>query len=155
MYDITNYVPPEIARKLSGILGVHMWRLMADSDGRSGRSTSENLYFALESDREEVGIAYWRLQPMPGCGGICISSSAEVHPAYRRMGLGTVLNRLRVYLASKLGYGCILCTSIESNIAQNRILEKNGWKVKARFINPKTGNTVHISVKNLYKLRKE
>lgn len=89
-------------------------------------------------------IAFFRLVQMPGCCGICISTESYVHSKFRKLGVGTVLNLLRIDLAKELGYGLLMCTDVESNEPQQRILKKNGWVKIETFANPRTKNIVAI-----------
>lgn len=91
-------------------------------------------------------VASFQLYPMINCCGICVSTQAEVAPEYRGRGLGTLLNSLRIDIARYLGYGLLLCTDVDSNEYQRRILKKNGWKDIHTFLNPRTKNKIHISV---------
>lgn len=94
-------------------------------------------------------VACFTLVPMINCCGICVSTSAEVWPNWRGQGIGTLLNSFRIDLARFLGYGVLLCTDIEKNTAQRKILQANGWKDVHKFVNPRTKNTIFISVVNL------
>jgi hypothetical protein len=94
-------------------------------------------------------IASFELHPMINCCGICVSTKAEVNFSYRRRGLGTLLNSLRIDIARYNGYGLLLCTDREKNEPQRKILEANGWRDIYKFVNPRTKNTVCITVINL------
>jgi GNAT superfamily N-acetyltransferase len=94
-------------------------------------------------------LASFKLYPMINCCGIAVSTHAEVAPSARGKGLGTILNALRIDIARNLGYGVLMCTDIESNEYQRKILAKNGWKDVHKFVNPRTRNTVFVSVINL------
>jgi GNAT superfamily N-acetyltransferase len=98
---------------------------------------------------EDNLVASFELYPMIHCCGICVSTSSQVRPNFRNRGLGTLLNSFRIDLARYLGYGCLLCTDIESNTYQRSILARNGWKDCHKFVNPRTQNTIFISVINL------
>ena len=93
--------------------------------------------------------ASFELHPMINCCGICVSTKAFVAEGFRRKGLGTLLNNLRIEIARLNGYGLLLCTDVESNEAQRKVLAKNGWKDVHDFVNPWTQNKVFISVVNL------
>lgn len=94
-------------------------------------------------------IASWELVPMVNCCGIIVSTRAQVLPAYQKRGLGTLLNNMRMDIARELGYSVLLCTDVEGNTPQRKILRVNGWKDVFSFVNRRTRNTVHISVINL------
>lgn len=89
-------------------------------------------------------IATFYLVPMPGCCGIIISTSSYIDAAYRGKGLGTLLNTLRIHMAHYLGYTMVICTDIESNEPQAKILNKNGWQKLLSFVNRRTDNQVNL-----------
>jgi hypothetical protein len=100
-------------------------------------------------------VASFELFPMINCCGICVSTRAEVNINYRKRGLGIIFNSLRIDIARALDYGILMCTDVESNIAQRKILDKNGWEDIFKFVNPRTNRTVFISVILLNKILKE
>lgn len=93
--------------------------------------------------------AEFHLQQLPGCCGVCVSTGAQVHHSYQKKGLGVLLNSLRIDMARELGFGVLLCTDKMTNKPQRKILAANGWKDVHKFINPRTGNTIAISLINL------
>lgn len=101
------------------------------------------------SDPMKGKIASFELYPMINCCAICVSTTAWVHPFYQHRGIGRTLNSLRIDIARYLGYGLLLCTDVESNEYQRKILKTNGWKDIHKLVNPRTMNTVFISVINL------
>jgi len=94
-------------------------------------------------------VASFELYPMVGCCGICVSTKATVDKAYRNRGIGALLNGLRIDIARYLGYGLLLCTDVESNEYQRKILKRNGWMDLHKVVNPRTKNTIFISAINL------
>lgn len=94
-------------------------------------------------------IATFELHPMINCCGICVSTKAFVYPKFRNKGLGRLLNSIRIDIARKEGYSLLLCTDIEDNTNQRKILKANGWRDLTSFVNRRTGNKVYISVINL------
>lgn len=94
-------------------------------------------------------IAGFRLESMPGCLGICVSSDSYITKQNRNKGIGTILNQFRIELARALDYGMLICTSYALNEPQQKILEKNGWKEIDNFINPQTNHKVLIHTYHL------
>jgi len=92
----------------------------------------------------ETIVAGFSLSQMPGCCGLCVSHDAYVISSLRGRGIGTALNELRIYLARNMGYTCLLCTDVDSNEPQKKILSKNGWKTNMTFCNKRTGNIVNL-----------
>lgn len=98
--------------------------------------------------REEV-VSTFSLAEMPSCCAILISCDVYVYPEYRKKGVGKVLNEFRIGIAKELGYSLMMCTDIETNIHQRKILSSNGWKDIHNIRNKRTNNNVFISVINL------
>ena len=94
-------------------------------------------------------ISQFKLIQMPGCCGICISTGTYVNPEFRGKGVNIILNNFRVDIAKHLGYGLLMCTDLKSNISQMKTLDKNGWKHIHEFKNPRTGNILNVTIKEL------
>ena len=98
---------------------------------------------------EGVVISRFELAQMLGCCGICISTGTYVHPEFRGKGVNSLLNNFRINIARHLGYGLLMCTDLKSNIPQMKTLDKNGWKHIHEFENPRTGNILNVTIKEL------
>ena len=98
---------------------------------------------------EGVVISQFKLIQMPGCCGICISTGTYVHSEFRGKGVNSLLNNFRIDIAKHLGYGLLMCTDLKSNISQMKTLDKNGWKHIHEFKNPRTGNILNVTIKEL------
>lgn len=94
-------------------------------------------------------ISRFELAQMLGCCGICISTGTYVHPDFRGKGVNSLLNNFRIAIAKDLGYGLLMCTDLKSNTPQMKTLDKNGWKHIYEFKNPRTGNILNITIKEL------
>ena len=94
-------------------------------------------------------ISQFKLIQMPGCCGICISTGTYVHPDFRGKGVNILLNNFRIDIAKHLGYGLLMCTDLKSNTPQMKTLDKNGWKHIHEFKNPRTGNILNVTIKEL------
>ena len=94
-------------------------------------------------------ISQFKLIQMTGCCGICISTGTYVHPDFRGKGVNIILNNFRIDIAKHLGYGLLMCTDLKSNTPQMKTLDKNGWKHIHEFKNPRTGNILNITIKEL------
>ena len=64
-------------------------------------------------------------------------------------GINTILNNFRIAVAEYLDYGLLLCTDVSNNIAEVKTLDKNGWKHIHEFKNPRTGNILNVTIKEL------
>ena len=94
-------------------------------------------------------ISQFKLIQMSGCCGICISTGTYVNPEFRGKGVNIILNNFRIDIATYLGYGLLMCTDLKSNIPQMKTLDKNGWKHIHEFKNPRTGNILNVTIKEL------
>ena len=94
-------------------------------------------------------ISQFKLIQMPGCCGICISTGTYVNPEFRGKGVNIILNNFRIDIATYLGYGLLMCTDLKSNTPQMKTLDKNGWKHIHEFKNPRTGNILNVTIKEL------
>jgi len=91
-------------------------------------------------------ISTFKTYEMPHCCAIMISCNVEVKEKYRNKGIGTILNKFRQEIGKLLGYSLLLCTDIEQNIHQRKLLKNNGWKDVYNIVNKRTNNKVFISV---------
>ena len=94
-------------------------------------------------------ISQFKLIQMPGCCGICISTGTYINPEFRGKGVNIILNNFRIDIAKHLGYGLLMCTDLKSNTPQMKTLDKNGWKHVHEFNNPRTGNILNVTIKEL------
>jgi hypothetical protein len=101
-----------------------------------------------DPDRK-ITIASFELIPMINCCGILVSTRASVEKRFRALGLGTILNSLRIDMARDMGYGILMATEDRANEAQSKIFKQNGWNLIKDFINPRTSHRVGIFTINL------
>lgn len=94
-------------------------------------------------------VSRFKLIQMSGCCGICISTGTYVNPEFRGKGVNIILNNFRIDIAKHLGYGLLMCTDLKSNTPQMKTLDKNGWKHIHEFKNPRTGNILNVTIKEL------
>ena len=94
-------------------------------------------------------VSRFKLIQMSGCCGICISAGTYVNPEFRGKGVNIILNNFRIDIAKHLGYGLLMCTDLKSNTPQMKTLDKNGWKHIHEFKNPRTGNILNVTIKEL------
>lgn len=99
--------------------------------------------------QEKVLLASFELYKLPHCCAILVSCKAFVNPLWRGRRVGTILNTLRQDLGRLLGYSTLMCTDINQNTHQRKLLATNGWKDIYEVKNKRTGNLVHVSVINL------
>lgn len=94
-------------------------------------------------------LSTFELYKMPHCCAIIVSCKAFVAPQFRGKRVGTLLNSFRQDIGRALGYSLMMCTDIEQNEHQRKLLKTNGWKDIYDITNKRTGNRVYISVINL------
>lgn len=112
-------------------------------------------WFITEKDERfhvrnlQGAVATFALKELPGCCGVLVSFYSEVAENYRKQGLGTLLNGVRMDAARRAGYGLLLATVLQSNQIEKALLKDNGWVLTREFRNPKTQNIVEVYQVNL------
>jgi len=152
--EIVNIIEDNILSSISEIVGVPTSQIIISRQYVDKDNCDAGDYYTVENNISDTPFhnmvyAVWFMKPMPGCCGIVISTGVTVNYAFQKRGLGTILNKLRITIAKDLGYGCMMCTDVTTNIAQSKILDKNGWSKLSSFINPRTNNVVNIHAINL------
>ena len=106
----------------------------------------EKTAWASNSNRfYDCQVASFRLQHMPGCGGILTSYGSYVSRQDRGKGIGTLMQEMKMWLADKMEAGMLLATVIVGNEAEEILLGKHGWKqVGPPFRNCHTENNVQM-----------
>lgn len=91
----------------------------------------------------EIG-GYYELNPFPGCNQLVVSNHSWIPPESRGKGLGDAAHKDRLHQMKALGYNYALCTVKADNVAQIKLLERNGWKKLDGFLNTETENFVEL-----------
>ena len=94
-------------------------------------------------------ISSWKLYQLQHCCAFMVSCNVKVEESYRSKRIGTILNQLRQDIGRLLNYSSIICTDIEQNINQRKLLKTNGWKDIHSVINKRTSNRVYLSIINI------
>ena len=115
-----------------------------DSDGENNGGS----FFIFDTDLNKL-VTKYILSPMAGCSGVCIARKVIVEADYRGKGYGSIFCNLRGKIALKLGYSAIICTVVKGNIAQEKIMAKNGYRNVGLFSNLRTGNDINLFFKPL------
>ena len=143
--------------KLKELLGQDLV-IQYSVNGKNKNLTLEELMYVKDTfyglkfeiiDLQGNLISTFRLLQMVGCCGICISTGTYVNPDFRGKGVNIILNNFRIDIAKHLGYGLLMCTDLKSNTPQMKTLDKNGWKHIHEFKNPRTGNILNVTIKEL------
>lgn len=143
----------EISRVLN-LKGVQILITPANStrlEPLTNRTTSlieyeEGAGFVILDTEHKREIAEFVLCQLRGCCGVCMSTGERVAPEFRGKGVGTILGKFRRAIARDRGYTVLFCTHVNSNQAQNKVLQRNGWLDVYRFRNRRTGNLVDFSI---------
>jgi len=108
------------------------------------KTLAGSTFYSIDALKEAIQpcVAHFNLQQLPGCCGICVSFYAYVFDEYRKRGLGNLLNKMRQQIAWDSLYTILLCTDVEKNTPQQKILTKNGWEKLLTFKNRNTDNMV-------------
>ena len=72
-----------------------------------------------------------------------------VKSEYRNKGIGTLLNKFRQDVAQHQGYTILMCTDLDNNVPQKRILDSQGFQHIYQFINKRTKNLLNVSILKL------
>ncbi len=94
-------------------------------------------------------VATFSLEELPGCCGVIVSYYSEVELAYRKLGLGELLLKVRMDACRVMKYGQMLATVVAGNQAEEKLLDCQGWLKVKEFRNPKTQNIVQTYLVNL------
>lgn len=94
-------------------------------------------------------ITKFKLEPLSGCYGICVSKHVVISDKYRGKGLGCHFLNLRESIALDFGYSAMICSVVLGNHPQQKILDKNGWQVLTEFDNKRTNHRVRLYYKKL------
>jgi len=103
--------------------------------------------FRIYNSEDDTLITNFTLEAMGGCNGVCISRRVEIMPQYRGKGYGGMLCQFREKLGRYFGYSAMMCSVVDGNIPQEKIMFKNGWAIISSFHNKRTGNDVNIFFK--------
>jgi hypothetical protein len=116
------------------------------------KDDGERYGFYLIDSSDYDYIAGFVMCQLPGCCGICLSTKAYVSYSLQGRGLGLILAKLRIAIAKEAGYTVLMCTDVDTNVPQRKIMSRLGWKDIYQFNNLRTGNDVNISVLDLTKV---
>ena len=103
----------------------------------------------LTGDVELIELSSFKLNVMPGCGAIMVSSKERVTIPWRGKGIGKLLQEARMATAKAMGCSVMQCTTVANNERQNALLTHLGWKQIDTFLNPATNHTVIIWTKGI------
>lgn len=94
-------------------------------------------------------LSQFSLAQFPACCAYVISHTCYVAGKFKSLGIGSLLNEFRQEISRNMGFTSIICTDIETNSHQRKILSKNGFKDIYNAVNKRTKNNVFISIKEL------
>jgi GNAT superfamily N-acetyltransferase len=105
-------------------------------------------YFVVDTDARLVATSF-TIEPMAGCNGIAIFRAVDIRESYRGKGYGIHFLNLRERIALDFGYKVAMCTIVDTNKPQAKIMARGGWIPLYQFTNPRTNNPVSLYVKKL------
>lgn len=114
-----------------------------------GGNWSLGNYSIVINNGSRTVVSTFKLYQLPHCCAFMVSCDSIVCEKYRGRGIGTILNSLRKDIGKALGYSAIICTDIEQNVNQRKLLATNGWKDIHSIINKRTNNKVYLSAVNI------
>lgn len=88
--------------------------------------------------------ASYQLTELPGCDQVVVSHGAFVPTHIRGKGIGDRAHKHRLSHIKELGFDYAVCTVDAANVAQIKILTKNGWHKLQEFVSSKTAHTVQL-----------
>ena len=102
---------------------------------------AEKLAYVLDSNAFSFSMSGFN-----GCCGMCIAYHMSVCNPFSKKGIGTILEKCRIDIATMAGYSKIMATTIDSMQPEHCILEKLGWKRQPTCVynNVRTKNTVNV-----------
>lgn len=101
--------------------------------------------FHGERDPEKVGR--FRLDPLPGCCGVVVSTDSFIEPIRRGSWVGTEFHEIKALVAKHYGYSAMLMTTQLRNIPEVVGASKAGWKFLETFRNTRTNNDLGVALK--------
>lgn len=93
-----------------------------------------------------VQVACGELTSLPGCSQAVVFHGAFVLPQHRNAGVGKAAHQARLQEARELLYDAGICTVVESNEYQSRILQATGWTQVLRFYSRRSKQYIQIWV---------
>jgi hypothetical protein len=109
--------------------------------------SSESTHYRIEQN--DKLIQKFEMGEMHGCCGIATSFHAYMDKDLKNQGWGTICDLIRQLIAKEGGYSILICTLLQTNEANVKIKEKNGWIKLLQFNNNRTGNEVIMGVFDL------
>lgn len=117
--------------------------------GHALRLKLDPFYFCANVETaSDNWVAHFSVIWLPECNGVVVFNTAFVREAYRRRGLGLRLHNLRLDMARRCGAKLAIATVVVGNAPQERIMEHNNWKSRARY-RADDGHEVNLFVKEL------
>lgn len=107
------------------------------------------LTVGLEEEELLTGSVFvGEVTSLPGCADIAVSHAMQCLIGKGRGNAHAAL-RMREAQLRELGYCAMVCTVVEDNVAQQKVLSMGGYKVTLEFFNKRTGNMVRMWSKAL------
>jgi hypothetical protein len=90
----------------------------------------------------EYGVC--EITTLPGSPQVAVSHAVFIFPEHRGTGKGALNHTLRLNRLKDLGYNYVICTVADGNLAEEHLLEKNGWTRLSDFNSSQTKHKVAL-----------
>ena len=87
-------------------------------------------------------VARFNVVPLPNCGAVAVLCDLHIEPPYRGVGLGRMLQQLRIRASEQARIRVLLATVREDNADALRLFTR--WRKLVAFTNPETGHALGL-----------
>ena len=94
--------------------------------------------------RYAVGAAAFEIDSLPSQCQVAICHGFFVKPEARGMGKAHIAKKAQAEILKSLAYDYAICTVMDSNWPQKRVLEKAGWACLASFYSARQDEQIEI-----------
>jgi len=94
-------------------------------------------------------LAQFSFEEFPWNGDVLVSGNVYVSKHYQGYGIGKLLNAERIEVAKASGASAIICTVLEANIPERKVLFANNWRNLGRFKSGYSNTLVEFWLKEL------
>lgn len=99
-----------------------------------------SIFWLINEKNEILGVSSLRHKLVSTLRRVGGHIGYNVPPSKRKKGYGTLLLKLTLQKAKKMGFKKVLLTCNKDNIGSAKIIQKNGGVFKNEMIDPATGN---------------
>lgn len=100
--------------------------------------------------RYQTKHGFYELNSFPGCSQLVVSNHAFIEKNSRGKGHGKQAHADRLNQIQEMGYDYVICTVNKTDMAQEAILSRFGWRALDGFENRETGHQVGIWGRSIF-----